>query len=97
MNCKPGDLAIVTHSNLAPHAVGRITRCVVMKPCPLRQVPAWRVEPAVAETVWIDGILHHGDWVLDECLRPIRDPGDEAQDESKSWLPTVPSSHKETA
>lgn len=28
--------------------------------------------------------------VPDECLRPIRDPGDDAQDETLSWLP-VPS------
>lgn len=34
--------------------------------------------------------------IADECLSPIRDQGDDAQDESLSWLP-VPSTVKEVA
>lgn len=40
------------------------------------------------------GYTAHG--VADECLKPLRDPGDDAQDESLQWLP-VPSTEKEAA
>lgn len=33
----------------------------------------------------------------DEYIRPLRDPGEDAQDESKAWLPPVPSTTKEHA
>jgi hypothetical protein len=35
-------------------------------------------------------------YAMDSILRPIRDPGDDAQDETLSWLP-VPSTEKEAA
>lgn len=33
----------------------------------------------------------------DTYLRPIRDPGEDAECNSKAWLPPVPSTNKETA
>lgn len=79
MNCKPGDLAVVVSTlgfpSLERRTLGRIVK--VLRP----DVPRppfgfmWEVE-------------HHDIVrVADACLRPIRDPGDDAQDESFRWAP----------
>jgi hypothetical protein len=77
MNCKPGDLAIVVSTLGHPacgRALGAIVRVVRAKP-PTPYGPHWEVDHP-----FIDG-------AADRCLRPIRDPGDDAQDESFRWAP----------
>jgi len=82
MNCRPGDLAVVVKTRPGGEAyLGRICRVLTLAE---RSPDLWRVE-----------YRGEGDWyALDENLRPIRDPGDDATDETLDWLP-VP--HKETA
>ena len=94
MNCKPGDLAVIIktwrgHSDAV--AVGRV----------LRIADTYKTHPiyghmwSIVKPVEIRG--QSVVWVADEILRPIRDPGDDAPDESNTWLPPVPSSTKEAA
>lgn len=100
MNCKPGDLAVrVRNSNrskLTPE--GSVVTC-------LRVVPSMESASSgvVYRNVWV--VEHAGRMVgpngyplgIPDCdLTPIRDPGDDAQDESLQWLP-VPSTEKEAA
>lgn len=81
MNCKPGDLALVVRPSKTdnpPHigALVEIDRhCDVFPGC-------WRLNPPVID-------LRDGREVSvpDDALRPIRDPGDDAKDETLSWLP----------
>lgn len=83
MNCKPGDLAVVaylTNENIRPY-LGRIVKCER-----LLELDCWETTPA----------LEPNRGVYDGALRPIRDPGDDAQDETLSWLP-APSTEKEGA
>ena len=90
MNCKPGDLAIVigdVEDKVPPRtgAIVRISKASWFWP------NAWELDPPVFDPA--DGAPIH---VSDDCLRPIRDPGDDAQDETLSWLPG-PSLKKELA
>lgn len=99
MNCKPGDLAVRVKSDdgdMLP--LGAVVRCVeyfdgmVMLRGKCTLWAGWLVE--------YRGVLKDGDGVhwaaIDDHLRPIRDPGDDAQDETLQWLP-VPSTVKEAA
>ena len=79
MNCKPGDLAIVVSTLGYP----RLDRCrgMIVKVTAVYEVrhpfgAMWAVED--------HPLIEH---VADACLRPIRDPGDDAQDESFRWAP----------
>lgn len=83
MNCKPGDLAIVVRTG--PKSVGclgAVIRVTKLGTNPTGRGPAWEYKPTLRNA---DGepIL----WANDSCLRPIRDPGDDAQDESFRWAP----------
>lgn len=90
MNCKPGDLAIVVRSYAGNE--GKIVRCVRL----LSEAQLW-------EGPGIDSLISP-DWEVDlplrncgggmqssipDCLlRPIRDPGDDAVDETLLRLPS---------
>jgi hypothetical protein len=81
MNCKQGDLAIVVNSSSFQGAqhIGKIVTCVTAY-----DHDSWLCDPPLLSTcgrmiAWLD--CH---------LRPIRDPGDDAQDETLQWL-DVPS------
>jgi hypothetical protein len=54
--------------------------------------PCWSNEDGLKN--WQGGLGHV---IPDEYLKPIRDPGDDATDESKAWLPPVPTTTKELA
>jgi hypothetical protein len=74
LNCRPGDLAIVVKDRLKIH-LGKIV--TVTQP---GQFPwSWRTEPPLRDP---DGVIYTPE---DACLRPIRDPGDDAKDESLTW------------
>jgi hypothetical protein len=87
MNCKPGDLAYIVKGNNA----GRL--CNVLRPCAYYGHGYWE-----AEMVGAPGIACYADGtgaalaniasVEDHRLRPIRDPGDDAVDESFRWVPS---------
>lgn len=95
MNCKPGDLAVIVRPEYPngdkpdTWALGRIVVCASLYHW--ASVPCWRLVEALID--------RHGDeleGIPDADLRPIRDPGDDATDETLLWLP-VPSRTKEAA
>jgi hypothetical protein len=80
MNCKQGDLAIVVSFATHPEHNGKIVRCVRYKP--YQSIDAWVIDPPLESR-----FPHSSDWAADRALRPIRDPGDDARDETLDWLP----------
>lgn len=87
LNCKQGDVAwIVRASN--PANLGKVVKCVTLLPAHLWNAPGgreyvapgWVVDRPI--TTWSGQISNH---VPDHQLRPIRDPGDDAVDETLSW------------
>lgn len=96
MNCKPGDIARIIEQGRNRDALVRVLDDLECDP------GVWRCE--ALQTVvayrlnWPVGSFPAGTilWGPDANLRPIRDPGDDAQDETLSWLP-VPSTEKEAA
>jgi hypothetical protein len=78
MNCKPGDLAIVIKSERRDDTTGAIVRVLRRYSGSLERFgPAWWVEYLGSE------------WhAVDAHLRPLRDPGEDATDETMLWLPS---------
>ncbi|RZI60671.1 MAG: hypothetical protein EOP14_00105 [Pseudomonas sp.] len=92
MNCKPGDLAIIVRAH-GP-SLGQIVRCLKLNPL-ISSVPTFGVNGTGApEPFWdidITIVAFNGTkvrYVPDACLRPIRDPGDDAVDETLLRLPS---------
>lgn len=89
MNCKPGDLAIIVKTGTGKN-VGKIVRVLrkaafdgLVKPDGgTRYGVVWQTDTNLEA---FNGTRHP--YALDEYLRPIRDPGDDAQDETLQWLP----------
>lgn len=107
MNCKPGDLAIVVRDIFFPQNIGRFVwvRALANKddfyPSPFDEPGIhWEVEPVTVITGFDDAFVVITDEENISCpdssLRPIRDPGEDARDETLEWLPS-PSKQKETA
>ncbi|MFN4121285.1 hypothetical protein [Acidovorax sp.] len=84
MNCKPGDLAVIFRGAAFSKYIGAVVRVVET------DGQFWSTEKS------LDGNEKYPILVPDSCLRPIRDPGDDAQDETLQWLPE-PSTVKEAA
>lgn len=84
MNCKPGDLAQVFRvtAKEIEWALGRIVRCVRLEL--LNGRLGWILEHPLEEP---DPGIWAWCWIADDCLRPIRDPGDDARDEMLRPLP----------
>lgn len=100
MKCQPGDLAIVVNDCSMPINNGRLVR-VVRKADPREYFnPNVDWDCAAVSPIWvIRGHLaepgNEGFGYRDSELMPIRDPGDDAQDETLGWLP-VPLPQLET-
>lgn len=96
MRCKPNDIARVVSNSANKDALVRVLDQDNCDP------GEWRCEAlqSVAIYQWdrIAGRAKAGTivWAMDSILRPIRDPGDDAQDETLSWLP-VPSREEVSA
>lgn len=80
MNCAKGDLAVVVAVPAhARHALGAIVRCIDRcDEASNEGLPMWHVDPPAGGLYW---------GVHDHWLKPIRDPGDDARDETLDWLP----------
>ena len=102
MNCKAGDLARIWTPYESPNR-DRIVRCIrLLAPgeemvlggyefLAASALATWAVEgPIVVEGLDGKDQICPGGPIPDKYLRPIRDPGEDAQDETLSWLP-VPS------
>jgi hypothetical protein len=90
VNCKQGDLAVVVMVDGHPvleRFIGSIRRVKIIVTA--WDGPAWTYEgrrfKAKGQTCQA---------IPDRWLRPIRDPGDGAIDQSKAWLPPVPTRRK---
>ncbi len=105
MNCKSGDLAVVTSAAYYKENVGKLV--LVVERYTGASVDGlrygrgeWVVEslgtPLVTGSFGIASHRVRKTVSRDCALRPIRDPGDDAQDETLSWLP-APSTERETA
>ena len=96
MNCKPGDIARVVSTGANRDALVRVLDSGNCDP------GEWRCEAlqSLSEYVWetIVGRVPAGTivYAMDSILRPIRDPGDDARDETLLWLP-VPSREGQSA
>lgn len=105
MNCKPGDLAVVVRGQMS---AGRIVRCIRVlqrgeivastggTDCRVNGDSEWLIEGSVYRRTLPDNTLRSISVADDEWLKPIRDPGEDATDETLTWLP-VPSRERETA
>lgn len=97
MRCEPGEIALV----VCGENVGAVVR-VIRASSLERLVQAasgidghvWDCEALSRLKMWRGGLIQEKDAMPgavvqfhDAFLRPIRDPGDDAQDESLSWLP----------
>ncbi|MFY9460444.1 MAG: hypothetical protein WAP57_11915 [Aquabacterium commune] len=83
LNCKKDDLAYIYRVTDKANAwmLGQVVRCVRMEI--MKGRAGWHLEQGVThrQTIFM------WEWVADDCLRPIGNPGDDARDESLSWLP----------
>jgi len=87
MNCRPGELAIIISVLGYPRAtpvLGTVVRTVALASHHPLTGPMWQLE----EPVWLLGESYN--LIADAALKPLRDPGDDAIDESRAWLPPVP-------
>lgn len=93
MNCKPNDIAIIVGIGgfmpFAP-AIGKLVRVAKLTVPSPKFGPMWLLEAPFS----VAGLTC--DAVADCVLRPIRDSGDDALDETLQWLP-VPSREREAA
>jgi len=97
MNCKPGDLAVIVRSRAGNE--GRLVTCLRLANKAEADTagfaqdagPIWVVDRQLNTLYGFPATLAH-----DNNLRPIRDPGDDAVDETLLRLP-APSTERETA
>lgn len=84
MNCKPGELArLIDHpATRNQRAVDRIVRVTEIKPDP--DCAMWWLETPFECGCGCRGTIRA---IADVLLKPIRDPGEDAQDETLSWKP----------
>lgn len=103
MNCKPNDLAVVVRPHFRHGVVVGVVRGVEPRERAnlIALDPAWDESGHIWLCSLVTGsrgvndstgqaaYLLPGDeaWIADQYLRPIRDPGDDAVDETLQWLP----------
>jgi hypothetical protein len=83
MNCRPGDMAVIVNGGqFHSEHEGKIVQVLHLL-SPTADGPLWAYQPPLMSSkfrVVIPG-------VEDIVLRPIRDPGDDATDETLAWKP----------
>lgn len=99
MNCKPGDMALCVKGEHSGKTCEVIVRGETYREIATgAMLEGWLVAfPSDVQWGKPNGLGDHSEgWYPDAWLRPIRDPGDDARDESLSWLP-APVASKEVA
>jgi len=88
MNCKPGDVAIVIAPDTTTRNLGKLVHVVGTSPF---GDGWWWVECLSRAHVYREdggaGFIATCGNIEDHRLRPIRDHGDDARDETLGWLP----------
>lgn len=94
LRCKPGDLAVVISGINA----GKICRCLDggMETIQLRSRAYVRVWLWRTDTEFVDWSGGKDPYIQDYLLQPIRNPSEDAQDETLDWLP-VPQQERSMA
>lgn len=87
MNCKPGDLAVIICSNDSRN-IGKLVQ--IHEAYQGRANSWWVSSDSVLHGIFSDWPPHALVGQYDSNLKSIRDPGEDAQDETLQWLP-VPS------
>jgi hypothetical protein len=68
LRCRPGDLAVIVRTSVAPEHIGKIIRCV------RTYGEYWQIEPRLP----CGDRVGHYEMAHDSCLRPLRDnPGED--------------------
>lgn len=81
MNCEVGDLAVIVNCSKGEEWVlGHPCTIVARNDHPLTGEPGWQFTPPVKK-----GRITR-DCTVDRYLKPLRDPGDDAVDESLLWF-----------
>jgi len=86
MNCKPGDLAVTHSMPMDNGIVVEVIRAVDNSGGWEYLGPCWRVKSLGSRFHLTPTRLSEIADLPDANLRPIRDPGEDAQDETLSWL-----------
>lgn len=111
LRCKPGDIAfIIGYHPSFPHLAGRLVDVIELAPVGVDfRLPDGKFHLPCPASTWV--IRFHSPVNLnalrgrsnafyaccpDRALHPIRDPGEDAQDETLAWKP-VPTTEEVTA
>lgn len=84
MNCKPGDLAVIVRSKCGNEGV--VLRCIRLSPKSEHNLDPRHLLVWVTDRDTLDTLGGSSPYMPDEYLRPIRDPGDDARDETLLWV-----------
>ena len=92
MNVKPGDLARIVRPYLVSEVIGlpvTVVRAGAENETVFTRQGEYCENTGPGGIGWLCDARHPGFpcFIGDAFLRPIRDPGEDAQDESLSWLP----------
>lgn len=92
MRCKVGDLVVVVRCQPFPQNIGRVGTITEKISSP-NICGDWWVKPANTFVMW-DGRFKDFSKesddetnMYDDDIRPIRDPGEDARDETLEWVP----------
>lgn len=78
LNCKPGQMVYVFRTPPSDRdLLGHVCTVLSPEPHPFTGEPGWRVDPPTAR----------GDCLLDQYLKPLGNPPEDATDESMTWCP----------
>lgn len=87
LRCKPGDLCVIV-SATNPKNRNRFVTVLPGEPRSIEGYDCWLVSsPTPLAVLSPDGSAGYQAWVPDAWMRPIRDPGEDAQDETLTWKP----------
>lgn len=78
LRCKAGDLVVCVEADY-PELIGRVFKVTKLTE---RWKDCWRTEPPQFTASDVLEVVFE-----DSTLRPIRDPGEDAQDETLAWKP----------
>ena len=103
MNCKPGDLAFVFKSSNGLN-LGKVVRCIRLATKDDRQIHrldksygcVWIIDRPISIQSVYTGVVRLLPLFPDSCLKPIHPDTDGTEDESRAYLPPVPSITKIT-
>lgn len=83
MNCRPNQMAMVVRGEPREN-LGRVVKVLERVGNPFELLLGYVLWTYEGELSMGDGT--RAEAVADDCLRPLKDPGEDARDETLSWL-----------